>query len=198
MAKALTHLILFCLVALAAGCALVGKTMPYEEQESILEEYKYKEAWARNNLIDIKGGTMIERDAEVTIIDVGLHKNGDLVLMGPRRKKIVFGLELPRHFTKEQFKERVAEVLWFDPPEKRYEAHLERWGRRTAQAIQSHEIFKGMDREAALYSLGYPADIKTLELASGLQETWNYKEIEDGREKKFTVVLVAGQVNYWE
>jgi hypothetical protein len=181
-----------------AGCALMTRTLPLEEQNELIEDYENRTAWARSTLLDLKGAGKIERDSKVEIVSLGLHLHGSLVLEGPRRKRIVFGLDLPREFTSEQFEEKVHQVLWFDPPDQRYEEHLERWGRRTAQAIKNHEVFKGMDREAALYSLGYPAEISTLETSAGLQEHWSYRELQDGRVEKFEVVIVNDRVNYWE
>jgi hypothetical protein len=199
MAKSFMYAACFALLAVS-GCRAVNtvtQDIPIEQVDRLDEEYIGKEAWTRALLVDLDhSSNIIDRDTKVTIVGIDTHWNGAVTVRGPDRKKITHGLGLPRPLTTEAFEEKLQQLFWFREPEYRYRMDLRTYGKRTAKAIFNHELFKGMKREAALDSWGYPDEMKQNELGGVLNEQWIY--LDPRQNKKRYVWLVDNIVDKYE
>ncbi|HUV37386.1 MAG TPA: hypothetical protein VMX58_10645 [Patescibacteria group bacterium] len=183
-----------------SGCVLVRtvtKDIPIEQMDVLGEKYIGRTAWTRALLVDLDhSDSIIDRDAKVEIIGIDMHWGGAVTVRGPDRKKITHGLYLKRPLTSEKYEEKLSQIFWFKKPEYRYRMDLRRYGKRTAKAIFNHELFKGMKRDAALDSWGYPDEMKENELGGVLNEQWIL--LDPRQNKKRYVWLVDGAVDKWE
>ena len=183
-----------------SGCALVRtvtKDIPIDQMDALGEKYIGRAAWTRALLVDLDhSDSIIDRDAKVEIIGIDMHWGGAVTVRGPDRKKITHGLYLKRPLTSEKYEEKLSQIFWFKKPEYRYRMDLRRYGKRTAKAIFNHELFKGMKRDAALDSWGYPDEMKENELGGVLNEQWIL--LDPRQNKKRYVWLVDGAVDKWE
>jgi hypothetical protein len=190
-----------CIVVIAlSGCRVISnikQDIPIEQMDRLDEEYIGKDAWTRALLVDLDNSSnIIDRDVKVEIIALDTHWNGAVTVRGPDRKKITHGLDLERPLTVEKLEGKLNQLFWFKDPEYRYRMDLRTYGKRTAKAIFNHELFKGMKREAALDSWGYPDEMKENELGGVLNEQWIY--FDPRQNKKRYVWLVDNLVDKFE
>ncbi len=192
----LTFIILFVL----SGCKVVNtvkKDIPIEQMDALEENYLGRKAWTRALLADLDhSDRIIDRDTKVEIVALDMHWNGAVTVRGPDRKKITHGLNIKRPLTSRKFEDKLNQIFWFKKPDYRYRMDLRTYGKRTAKAIFNHELFKGMKRDAALDSWGFPDEMKENELGGVLNEQWIY--IDPRQNKKRYVWLVDGVVDKWE
>ncbi|HSG26850.1 MAG TPA: hypothetical protein VLA34_00120, partial [Candidatus Krumholzibacterium sp.] len=167
-------------VLLLSGCGAVDtqiKDLPIEQMDELEETYVGRKAWTRALLVDIGGDNgVIDRDVEVEIVSLDMHWNGAVGVRGPNRKIVRHGMDLRRPLTKESFEEVLNKLFWFKEPDYRYRMNLRKYGKRTARAIRENELFKGMEREAALESWGYPDEMKSSDIGGADQEQWIYMD----------------------
>lgn len=180
------------------GCShvkrIVVKDVPLEQQIELLEKYRGKTAWTRIVLDDLKRRGVAPRDTKVKIIDLDFHWNGAVTIQTRKRKKLVYGLELPRPLTVESIEDKLHEIFWFKSPLLRQVAYIRKWGKRTARAIRNHDVFIGMPAEAALESWGLPTKINSHEIAGKQEEQWVYKV---GKHSKY-IYVIDKKVTKWE
>jgi hypothetical protein len=193
-------LFLAIVVLVSSGCIMVetiNKDIPIEQMDALEKEYVGRTAWTRALLVDLDhGDEIIDRDTEVKILAVDMHWTGAVTVRGPNRKRLTHGLNIERPLNREKFAEKLSQVFWFGKPTYRYRMDLRKYGKRSAKAIFNHELFKGMKREAALDSWGYPDEMKENELGGILNEQWIY--IDPRQNKKRYVWLIDGAVDKWE
>ncbi|UCF05116.1 MAG: hypothetical protein JSV33_14525 [bacterium] len=195
-----TCLFALILIVVLAGCKVIDnirKDIPIHDMDSLKDHYSGRTAWTRSLLIDSKGGGIIDRDTKVMIVGLDMHWSGAVTVKGPGRKRIRHHLNLERPITKEIFEEKMGRLFWFKKPEYRYRMNLRRYGKKTAKAIFNHEIFKGMKRQAALESWGYPDEMKSTELGGVLEEQWIFKDPRQQTKKRY-VWLRDGLVDKYE
>jgi hypothetical protein len=188
------------LILLLSGCSFkekIVKYIPIEQMDDLKEKYVGRTAWTRVLLIDLGTEGIIDRDTKVEIVDLDMHWNGAITVKGPNRKKITHGLKLTRPMTRESFEQSIERCFWFIKPDKRYRLNLRKYGKRTAKAIYNHELFKGMKREAALESWGYPDMMKETEMSGSLEEQWIYRDPRQKTKKRY-VYIIKGIVDSWE
>jgi hypothetical protein len=188
------------LLLIFSGCKVVNSVMkdiPIEEMDSLEKEYLGRAVWTRALMSDLDHAEdIIDRDTKVEIIALDMHWGGAVTVRGPNRRRITHGFNLERPLTREKYEEKLSQLFWFKKPEYRYRMDLRRYGKRTAKAIFNHELFKGMKRDAALDSWGFPDEMKENELGGVLNEQWIY--IDPRQNKKRYVWLVDGVVDKWE
>lgn len=186
---------------LLSGCGAVDtqiKDLPIEQMDELEETYIGRKAWTRALLVDIGGDNgVIDRDVEVEIVSLDMHWNGAVGVRGPNNKIVRHGLDLRRPMNKESFDEILNKLFWFREPDYRYRMNLRKYGKRTARAVRGNELFKGMEREAALESWGYPDEMKSNDIGGANQEQWIYVDPRQ-RNKKRYIVIVDGFVDSWE
>lgn len=188
------------LVFVFSGCNIfnrVVKDIPIQEMDDLREKYIGRAAWTRSLIIDLKSQDIIDRDIQVEIVDLDMHWNGAVTVKGPKRRRITHGLGLERPLTKMAVEEGLTKLFWFRKPEYRYRMDLRQYGKRTAKAIYNHELFKGMKRDAALESWGFPDEVKSNEIGGVLEEQWIFKDPRV-RTKKRYVFIRDGLVDAWE
>ncbi|MDD4856805.1 MAG: hypothetical protein PHD74_01720 [Candidatus Krumholzibacteria bacterium] len=188
------------ILGVLAGCNVVNrvvKDIPIQERDKLGETYIGKEAWTRALLIDLRGQGVVDRDAKVEIVDLDLHWNGSVTVQSPNRHRITHNLGLERPLTMAAVEEKLNKLFWFTKPEYRYRMNLRKYGKKTAKAVFEHQLFKGMQREAALESWGYPDEMKSNELSGRLEEQWIYKDIRQKNKKRY-VYVTEGTVDHWE
>ena len=139
----------------------------------------------------------IDRDVKVEIVALDMHWNGAVTVEGPDRRRIRHGLGLERPLTKEAFEEKLNRLFWFKHPDYRYRMNLRKYGKKTAKAVYNHELFKGMKREAALESWGFPDEMNSNEVSGGLQEQWIYRDPRQTGKKRY-IYIANGLVDNWE
>lgn len=195
------YLLLILVVIFAfPGCRVIrgiDKDIPIEEMDQLDEEYIGRTVWTRALLIDLGNEGIIDRDTQVEIVGLDMHWNGAVTVKGPNRRKIRHGMNLEKPVTKDAFEEKLNKIFWFKKPEYRYRMDLRKYGKRTAKSIFNHELFKGMDRQAALESWGFPDEMKENELGGVLNEQWIYIDTRQKNKKRY-VWLVEGVVDKWE
>ena len=182
------------------GCNVtqrIVKDLAIQDMDYLKEKYVGETAWTRSLLIDLGPEGIIDRDVKVEVIDLELHWNGAVTVKGPNRRAITHGLNIERPVTKEAFEAELNKLFWFIKPEKRYRLNLRKYGKKTSKAIFAHELFKGMKREAALESWGYPDEMNVNEVGGQLSEQWIYKDPRQ-RGKKSYIYIVDGAVDNWE
>ncbi len=182
------------------GCNVVNKVVkdiPLEDMDALEQEYTGKTAWTRALLIDLGPEGIIDRDVKVTIVALDMHWNGAVTVEGPNRHRIRHGLDLERPLTREAFEEKLNRLFWFKKPDYRYRMNLRKYGKKTAKAIYNHELFKGMKREAALESWGFPDEMNSNEVSGVLQEQWIYRDPRQKGKKRY-IYISNGLVDNWE
>lgn len=199
--KSRVSILAFFIVFAAAGCGtvdtVVKKDIPVQEMDKLSETYAGRTAWTRSLLIDLGPEGVIDRDVQVKIIALDLHWNGAVTVEGPGRRRIRHGLEIERPLTLQAVEEKLNRLFWFQKPEYRYRMNLRKYGKKTAKAIFEHELFKGMKREAALESWGFPDEMKSIELGGSIQEQWSYRDIRQKTKKRY-IYVIDGLVENWE
>lgn len=190
-----------CLVCALAGCSTVDKVVKkdlgIEEIDNLQHTYVGRTAWTRALLIDLGPEGVIDRDVQIRIIALDLHWNGAITVEGPGRRRITHGLGIERPLTVQAVEQKLNRLLWFQNPEYRYRMNLRKYGKKTAKAIFEHQLFKGMKRDAALESWGYPDDMKSSDIAGTLQEQWIYLDVRQKAKKRY-VYLIDGVVDSFE
>jgi hypothetical protein len=194
--------IIFALVAIAAlaGCNIVNKVVkdiPVEEMDALKSEYMGKTAWTRALLIDLGPEGIIDRDVKIKIVGLDLHWNGAVTVEGPDRRRIRHGLDLERPLTKVAVEDKLNRFFWFRNPDYRYRMNLRKYGKRTAKAIYNHELFKGMTREAALESWGFPDEMNSTDVGGDVQEQWIYRDPRQKGKKRY-IYITSSAVDTWE
>ncbi len=186
------------LILVLFGCSTVKhaiiKDIPLEKQEALLEKYKNRKAWTRIVLEDLSQRGVVQRDTKIKIIDLDFHMNGSVTVRGPKKKKIVHGLNLERPLSVESIETKLAEVFWFKSPMLRQVDYIRKWGKKTGRAIRNHEVFIGMEAEAALESWGIPTETKSFEIGGQKEEQWIYKV---GNRSKY-IYIVNDKITRWE
>jgi hypothetical protein len=188
------------IIVVFSGCNLISKVVkdvPIQEQDKLEQQYAGKQAWTRSLLIDIGPAGVIDRDTEVKIIALDLHWTGSVLVDPPNHHRITHALNLERPITVAAVSEKMDKLFWFTKPENRYRMNLRKYGKKTAKAVFEHQLFKGMIREAALESWGYPDEMKGSDIAGQNQEQWIYKDTRR-KDKKRYVYLVENAVSSWE
>jgi hypothetical protein len=188
------------IVCIFAGCNVVNKVVkdiPIEEMDKLDQTYVGREAWTRALLIDLGPEGVIDRDTKVKVISLDLHWTGSVTVRGPNKRNITHGLDLERPLTMVAVEEKLNKLFFFTEPEYRYRMNLRTYGKKTAKAIFDRQLFKGMKREAALDSWGYPDEMKSVDLSGSTQEQWIYKDVRQKTKKRY-VYIVEGQVDTWE
>lgn len=184
-----------------SGCSTVDKVVQkdlgIDEIDKLDETYVGRTAWTRALLIDLGPEGIIDRDTKIKIISLDLHWNGAITVEGPGRRRIRHGLEIERPLTVAAIEQKLNRLFWFNNPEYRYRMNLRKYGKKTAKSIFEHQLFKGMKREAALESWGYPDEMNSIELAGSLQEQWIYRDVRQKTKKRY-VYIVDGAVDNWE
>ena len=194
--------IVLALVAVVAfsGCAVknnIVKDIPIEEMDQLNEEYLGKTAWTRSLLLDIGPEGFIDRDVEVKFIGLDLHWSGAVTVEGPDRRRLRQALDLERPLTMGAFEEKMKRLFWFKHPDYRYRMNLRSYGKKTAKAVYNHELFKGMKREAALESWGFPDEMNSTDVGERLQEQWIYRDPRQKGKKRY-IYVTDGLVDSWE
>jgi len=194
--------IILTLVAVFAfgGCNIANKVVkdiPIEDMDSLEQKYTGKAAWTRALLIDLGPEGIIDRDVKVEIVALDMHWNGAVTVQGPNRRRIRHGLDLERPLTREAFEDKLNRLLWFKHPDYRYRMNLRKYGKKTAKAVYNHELFKGMKREAALESWGFPDEMNSNEVSGSLQEQWIYRDLRQKGKKRY-IYVTNGLVDNWE
>ncbi|HVO76875.1 MAG TPA: hypothetical protein VMT60_02725 [Candidatus Bathyarchaeia archaeon] len=183
-----------------AGCNIVNrvvKDIPIQENDKLNETYTGREAWTRALLIDIGAQGVVDRDSHVKIVGLDLHWTGSVTVETSNRHRITHGLGLERPLTMAAVEEKLNQLFWFTKPEYRYRMNLRKYGKKTSKAVFDHQLFKGMKRDAALESWGYPDEMKSNELSGKLEEQWIYKDIRQKNKKRY-VYVSDGAVDSWE
>jgi hypothetical protein len=189
-----------CALLLVSGCGAyktVEKDIPLQQMDALNEEYIGRKAWTRALIVDIKQTGVIDRGTEVEIVELDLHWGTAVGVRGPNKRKYRHALNLERPVTREAFEQAMSRLFWFDDPDKRYRMNLRAYGKRTARAIRDNELFKGMSREAAIESWGWPDEMLSNDIGNVLSEQWIYKDPRQ-RTKKRYVWLIDGEVDKWE
>jgi len=187
-------------VFLLTGCNVVNKVVkdiPIQEMDKLQETYVGREAYTRALLIDMGPEGVIDRDQTVKIISLDMHWSGSVTVEPSDRHRITHALNLERPLTMAAVEEKLNKLFWFTKPEYRYRMNLRKYGKKTAKAIFDHQLFKGMKREAAVESWGYPDEMKSNELSGKLEEQWIYRDIRQKNKKRY-VYVSEGSVASWE
>ena len=192
-------LIILPLVALIAACStykrVVVKDIPLEEQKLITDTYVGRIGWSRGVIEDLGEGGSLPRDSKVRITGIGMQYSGTVTVQTPnRKKKIVHGLELDRPLTMESIDAKMDHLFWFQDPTMRQVAYIRQWGKKTARAIMSHDVFVGMSAEAAIESWGFPAKTNTNDIGGKRNEQWVYPS---GKKSNY-IYIIDGKVSKWE
>ena len=188
------------MMCIFAGCNIVNKVVkdiPIQEMDKLSETYVGREGWTRSLLVDLGPEGVIDRDIKVKIISLDTHWTGSVMVEGPNRHRLTHGLGLERPLTMQAVEEKLNKLFWFTKPEYRYRMNLRKYGKKTAKSIFEHQLFKGMKREAALESWGYPDELKSVDLSGKLEEQWIYKDIRQKTKKRY-VYIIDGFVDTWE
>ena len=188
------------MMCIFAGCNIVNKVVkdiPIQEMDKLSETYVGREGWTRSLLVDLGPEGVIDRDIKVKIISLDTHWTGSVTVEGPNRRRLIHGLGLERPLTMQAVEEKLNKLFWFTKPEYRYRMNLRKYGKKTAKSIFEHQLFKGMKREAALESWGYPDELKSVDLSGKLEEQWIYKDIRQKTKKRY-VYIIDGFVDTWE
>jgi hypothetical protein len=189
------------ILLLVAGCGLYNKTVdkdiPIEDSDALDEEFVGRTAWTRALLVDIKQTGVIDRGTQVEIVELDLHWGTAVGVRGPNKRKYRHALNLERPVSADDYRAAMDKLFWFDKPDKRYRMNLREYGKRTARAIRDNELFKGMPREAAIESWGWPDEMLSNDIGNVLSEQWIYKDPRQ-RTKKRYIWLIDGLVDKWE
>ena len=189
-----------CILLLVSGCGAyktVEKDIPIEQMDELNEKYVGRTAWTRALIVDIKQTGVVDRGTEIEIVELDLHWSTAVGVRGPDKRKYRHALEIERPVTKEAFEQAMERLFWFEKPEKRYRMGLRKYGKRTARAIRDNELFKSMDRDAAIESWGWPDEMLSNNIGNVLSEQWIYRDPRQKTKKKY-IWLVDGVVEKWE
>jgi len=189
-----------CMLLLVSGCGAyktVDKDIPLEAMDRLNEKYVGRVAWTRALVVDIKQTGVVDRGVEVEIVELDLHWGTAVGVRGQNKRKYRHALNLDRPVTEKAFEDAMEKLFWYDKPEKRYRMNLREYGKRTARAIRDSELFKGMQRQAAIDSWGWPDEMLSNDIGNVLSEQWIYKDPRQ-RTKKRYVWLIDGIVDKWE
>ena len=190
-----------CMLLLVSGCGTYNKTVnkdiPIEEMDALKEEYVGRTAWTRALIVDIKQTGIVDRGTQIEIVELDLHWGTAVGVRAPNNRKYRHALNLERPVTSEAFRQAMEKLFWYEKPEKRYRNNLREYGKRTARAIRDHELFKGMPREAAIESWGWPDEMLSNNFGNVLSEQWIYKDPRQRTKKKY-IWLIDGSVDKWE
>lgn len=192
--KKLILLLILVLFSCSSVKHVIVKDIPLQDQEALLEKYKNRKAWTRIILEDLSQRGTVQRDTKVRIIDMDFHMNGSVTVHGPKKKKVVHGLEIERPLTVEKIDNKMAEIFWFKSPMLRQVDYIRKWGKKTGRAIRNHEVFIGMSGDAALESWGIPTETKVFEIGGQKEEQWIYKV---GNRNKY-IYIVNNSITRWE
>lgn len=142
----------------ATGCVNKFSTdIPTNYQQVLSGKYVGKPAWTRVTLQDEKKDIRVEQDQEVTITELGMHRNGSVTVVSKQgRKRVVYPMRLARPLTLEEYEKVLLDLVWLESPEVRFEANKTKYGTRIAEAIRDHKILKDMPQQAAYLSWGAP------------------------------------------
>jgi hypothetical protein len=188
------------IVCVFAGCNVINKVVkdiPIQEMDKLNETYIGRKAYTRALLIDLGPEGVIDRDTKIKIVTLDTHWTGSVTVEAPNRHRLTHALNLERPLTMASVEERLNKLFWFTEPEYRYRMNLRKYGKKTAKAIFDHQLFKGMKREAAIESWGYPDEMKSNELTGKLEEQWIYKDVRQKTKKRY-VYVSDGAVDNWE
>ncbi len=189
-----------CILLLVSGCGAyktIDKDIPIEQMDKLNEKYVGCTAWTRALIVDIKQTGVIGRGTEIEIVELDLHWGTAVGVRGPNKRKYRHALEIERPVTMEAFDKAMERLFWFDKPEKRYRMNLRSYGKRTARAIRDNELFKGMNRAAAIESWGWPDEMFSSDIGNEHSEQWIYRDPRQKTNKKY-IWLVEGIVEKWE
>ncbi len=190
-----------CMLLIVSGCGAYQKTInkdiPIEEMDRLNEEYIGRTAWTRALVVDIKQTGIIDRGTEIEIVELDLHWGTAVGVRGPNNRNYRHALNLDRPVTAEVFEQAMDRLFWYDKPEKRYRMNLREYGKRTARAIRDNELFKGMHREAAIESWGWPDEMLSNNIGNEISEQWIYRDPRQRTRKKY-IWLRDGIVDKWE
>lgn len=154
---------------------IVVKDIPLEDQKAVLDKYAGRTVWTRVVLHDMGDGGNVARDEEVKIVDVSMIYKGSVTVQTLKRKnKVVQALELERPLTPEKIDAKLADLFWFDDPTMRHVRFIREYGKKVAQAIMDHDVFKDMSADAAMDSWGPPISKELNELNGRLNAKWVY------------------------
>jgi hypothetical protein len=194
MMKKLILLLALVLVGCSTMKHAIVKDIPLEEQKALMEKYKNQNAWTRVILEDLSQKGTIQRDTKVKIINMDFHMNGSVTVEGPGKKKVVHGLNIERPLTVEKIDSKIDEIFWFKDPMLRQVEYIRKWGKKTGRAIANHEVFIGMNGDAARESWGIPTETKVFEIGGQREEQWIYKV---GNRNKY-IYIVNNTITRWE
>jgi len=196
---------------LLAGCGklrtenvkrIIVKDIPLEEQNMLLEKYVGRSAWARMPIEDLTERQVdnepkkkvIPIDSRVEIVDLNFVYNGSVTIEDSKRRYIVAGLHCEKPLSVEKIEARLADMMWFQSPLLRHVDYIRMWGTRTARAVVNHEVFIGMQSEAAIESWGIPTTVRTSDIGDTTEEQWVYKMPLKSR----YIYIKEGKVTKWE
>ena len=188
------------IVCIFAGCNVVNKVVkdiPIQDMDKLDHAYVGRGAWTRALLIDLGPEGVIDRDAKVKLVALDLHWTGSVTVRGSNRRNITHGLNLERPLTMAAVEEKLNKLFFFTSPEYRYRMNLRKYGKKTAKAVFDRQLFKGMKRDAALESWGYPDEMKSVDVSGSMQEQWIYKDVRQKNKKRY-VYIIEGLVDTWE
>ncbi|MCI0480878.1 MAG: hypothetical protein L0213_04740 [Candidatus Dadabacteria bacterium] len=188
------------IVIIFAGCNVTNRVVrdiPVQDVDKLDKTYLGREAWTRSLLIDLGPEGIIDRDTKVKLVWLDLHWSGSVTVKGPNRRNITHALNLERPLSMASVEEKLNKLFFFTNPEYRYRMNLRKFGKKTAKAVFERQLFKGMKREAALESWGYPDEMKSIDLSGSMQEQWIYKDVRQKNKKRY-IYIIEGQVDNWE
>jgi hypothetical protein len=176
---------------------VVVKDIPLQEQEAVLAKYKDREVWTRVTIHDLGDGGSVPRDERVTIVDVAMHYKGSVTIQTLKRKnRIVQGLEIERPLTPEKIDAKLADLFWFDDPTIRHVGFIREYGKKTAQSIMDHQLFRDMPADAAMDSWGPPVSKDVSDRDGKIFEKWVYPTDTPGKTK--SIYIENGKVVKWD
>ena len=192
-------LILPLIVLTVASCSKVkqqySKDIPLDEKTELLEYYKNRSAWTRVVLEDLGEGGSIPRDSKIKIIDLDMNFSGSVSVETIKKdKRLIHGLDIERPLSDDKIHAAMDDVFWFKDPTMRQVDYIRKWGKKTARAIMSHDVFVGMPAEAAEESWGVAAKKNVNEIGDKREEQWVYPV---GKRSKY-IYIIDGKVSKWE
>jgi hypothetical protein len=111
-----------------------------------------------------------------------------------KKNRVRQGLNLERPLNQDKIDTALAELFWFEDPVLRQVGYIRTYGKKTAQAIMDHEVFVGMQSDAALASWGTPAKVNVSEINGRINEQWIYPSPSKNR----YIYLDNGKVIRWD
>jgi hypothetical protein len=199
------------LAVLLVGCGklktesvrrVIIKDIPLEEQNMLLDKYVGRSAWTRTRIEDLTERQVqgepkkkvIPIDTRVEIVDLNFVYSGSVTMEDSKRRFIVAGLDCEKPLSVDKIEARLADMMWFQSPLLRQVDYIRKWGTKTARAVVNHEVFIGMQSEAALESWGIPSTVRTSPIGDTIEEQWVYKQ----PLKSKYIYIKEGKVTKWE